>query len=82
MMILIICYITYSSANRGFSIGINDVQPGEVLKAKKDELIESANKTCDDLIERSKSGKLVNQPGCNEEQTLEVNISYFAFTLS
>ncbi|CAG8634234.1 6225_t:CDS:10, partial [Paraglomus occultum] len=62
-------------ANRGFSIGINDVQPGEVLKAKKDELIESANKTCDDLIERSKSGKLVNQPGCNEEQTLETHIS-------
>ena len=24
--------------------------------AKKDELIESANKSCDDLIERSKSG--------------------------
>ncbi|CAG8530365.1 3760_t:CDS:10 [Cetraspora pellucida] len=62
-------------ANRGFSIGISDVQPGEILREKKDKLITDANKACDDLIERSKSGKLENQPGCNEEQTLEAHIS-------
>ncbi|CAG8537130.1 5091_t:CDS:10, partial [Scutellospora calospora] len=62
-------------ANRGFSIGINDVQPGEILRDKKDRLIADANKACDDLIERSKLGKLENQPGCNEEQTLEAHIS-------
>ncbi|KAF0416431.1 beta and beta-prime subunits of DNA dependent RNA-polymerase [Gigaspora margarita] len=62
-------------ANRGFSIGINDVQPGEILREKKDRLIADANRACDDLIERSKSGKLENQPGCNEEQTLEAHIS-------
>ncbi|CAJ0633518.1 5567_t:CDS:10 [Entrophospora sp. SA101] len=62
-------------ANHGFSIGINDVQPGEQLREKKDHLIEMANKACDDLIELSKSGKLENQPGCNEGQTLEAHIS-------
>lgn len=59
-------------ANRGFSIGIDDVQPGEILREKKDNLIAEANKACDELIERSKAGLLENQPGCNEEQTLEV----------
>ncbi|CAG8479721.1 17381_t:CDS:10 [Racocetra fulgida] len=63
------------SFEKSFSIGINDVQPGEILREKKDKLITDANKACDDLIERSKSGKLENQPGCNEEQTLEAHIS-------
>ncbi|KAG9291493.1 hypothetical protein G9A89_021912 [Geosiphon pyriformis] len=62
-------------ANQGFSIGINDVMPGEELRAKKENLIEVANKSCDELIESSKNGKLENQPGCNEEQTLEAKIS-------
>ncbi|CAG8437968.1 16808_t:CDS:10 [Acaulospora morrowiae] len=62
-------------ANHGFSIGISDVQLGEVLREKKDYLIAEANKSCDELIERSKAGLLENQPGCNEEQTLETHIS-------
>ena len=48
------------------------MQPGEKLRERKEELIEIANKTCDELIEKSKSGQMENQPGCNEEQTLEV----------
>ncbi|CAG8468336.1 8399_t:CDS:10 [Diversispora eburnea] len=62
-------------ANCGFSIGIDDVQPGEILREKKDNLIAEANKACDELIECSKTGLLDNQPGCNEEQTLEAHIS-------
>ncbi|KAI8055130.1 hypothetical protein BDF22DRAFT_725512 [Syncephalis plumigaleata] len=60
---------------KGFSIGINDVQPGEVLRQKKDSLVETAYSECDQLIEDSKRGMLVNQPGCDEEQTLESKIS-------
>lgn len=30
---------------------------------------------CDDLIARAKRGKLENQPGCDQEQTLEAMIS-------
>ena len=60
---------------KGFSIGINDVQPGDVLRGKKDALVETAYTECDQLIEDSKRGQLVNQPGCNEEQTLEVGCS-------
>ncbi|PKY40391.1 beta and beta-prime subunits of DNA dependent RNA-polymerase [Rhizophagus irregularis] len=62
-------------ANRGFSIGINDVQPGEKLRERKEELIGMANKRCNELIEQSKLGLIENQPGCDEEQTLETHIS-------
>ncbi|KAG0246496.1 hypothetical protein BGX31_001773 [Mortierella sp. GBA43] len=59
----------------GFSIGINDVQPGEILASKKDELVQNAYLHCDDLIRRSLSGQLENQAGCDTEQTLEALIS-------
>ncbi|KAG0310942.1 hypothetical protein BGZ97_012208 [Linnemannia gamsii] len=59
----------------GFSIGINDVQPGEILASKKDELVRNAYAHCDDLIRRSLNGQLENQPGCDIEQTLEALIS-------
>lgn len=59
-------------ANKGFSIGIEDVQPGEILKQKKDQLVEQAYAKCDKLIKDSLNGMLENQPGCNQEQTLEV----------
>ncbi|KZS94039.1 beta and beta-prime subunits of DNA dependent RNA-polymerase [Sistotremastrum niveocremeum HHB9708] len=62
-------------ANLGFSLGINDVTPGPILAAKKDALIEEAYRICLDLIEKAKYGKLVNKPGCNQEQTLEAEIS-------
>lgn len=60
--------------NRGFSIGISDVTPGENLKAKKEELVEIAYAKCDELIDLYNRGKLETQPGCNEEQTLEAKI--------
>ncbi|CAG8562176.1 2317_t:CDS:10 [Ambispora gerdemannii] len=62
-------------ANQGFSIGIDDVMPGEELRTKKEKLIEFANIRCDELIQSSISGKLENQSGCNKEQTLEAHIS-------
>ncbi|VEU20021.1 DEKNAAC100573 [Brettanomyces naardenensis] len=59
---------------KGFSIGINDVIPSEIVKRKKEEMVQLAYKKCDDLIELFKEGKLETQPGCNEEETLEAKI--------
>ncbi|KTW25869.1 hypothetical protein T552_03143 [Pneumocystis carinii B80] len=61
--------------NQGFSIGINDVQPGVLLKKKKESLVKAAYQSCDDLICALSSGKLENQPGCDAEQTLEAKVS-------
>lgn len=61
-------------ANRGFSIGINDVMPPDRLKLEKDKMVEKAYKQCDELIMLFNEGKLETQPGCNEEQTLEAKI--------
>ncbi|QSL65865.1 hypothetical protein MERGE_000144 [Pneumocystis wakefieldiae] len=61
--------------NQGFSIGINDVQPGVLLKEKKESLVKEAYQSCDDLIHALSSGKLENQPGYDAEQTLEAKVS-------
>jgi DNA-directed RNA polymerase III subunit RPC1 len=61
--------------NYGFSIGIQDVQPGDELNRRKNLLVTNGYDACDALIQKSKDGKLENQPGCNAEQTLESHIS-------
>ena len=58
--------------NQGFSIGINDVQPGERLRKEKELTVEKGYAECDKTIKLFKEGKLPNQPGCDAEQTLEV----------
>ena len=60
------------SANRGFSIGISDVTPGLGLLKAKDELLSNGYKKCDEYIQDFKEGRLNTQPGCSEEETLEV----------
>lgn len=62
-------------ADQGFSLGINDVMPGEKLRSTKDQKVEAAYKECLELIEKAKVGKLDNLPGCDQEQTLESMIS-------
>lgn len=62
-------------ANQGFSLGINDVMPGERLRSTKNSKVAAAYDHCLDLIEKAKVGKLENLPGCNQEQTLENMIS-------
>lgn len=49
--------------------------PGPILAAGKDDLVEKAYAACIDLIAQAKKGKLENQPGCDQEQTLEAMIS-------
>ncbi len=62
-------------ANRGFSIGIDDVQPTIGLSKEKQLTVEKGYADCDDLIAKSIRGALENQPGCTPEQTLESHIS-------
>jgi hypothetical protein len=63
-----------SSANRGFSIGIGDVTPGQGLLKAKYELLNAGYKKCDEYIEALNTGKLQQQPGCTAEETLEVRL--------
>ncbi|KAI9813282.1 MAG: hypothetical protein M1827_004224 [Pycnora praestabilis] len=61
--------------NQGFSIGISDVYPGQKLVELKQALVERAYAQCDALIAKFKDGKLEKAPGCDEEQTMENQIS-------
>ena len=61
--------------NKGFSIGISDVTPGERLRTQKDSLVDEAYDESRSLIVRAAEGKLENQPGSNLEETLESMIS-------
>ncbi|OMO91373.1 RNA polymerase, alpha subunit [Corchorus olitorius] len=61
--------------NHGFSIGIDDVQPGKRLNDEKAVTIAGDYKKCDEEIEMFNEGKLQLKPGCDAAQTLEANIS-------
>lgn len=61
--------------NQGFSIGIDDVQPGSVLRKEKDITVAKGYVDCDASIRLSKEGGLPNAPGCNQEKTLEGKLS-------
>ncbi|XP_023142622.1 DNA-directed RNA polymerase III subunit RPC1 isoform X2 [Amphiprion ocellaris] len=61
-------------SNRGFSIGIGDVTPGQGLLKAKQDLLDDGYKKCDEYIEALETGKLQQQPGCTAEETLEALI--------
>ncbi|KAM9325606.1 DNA-directed RNA polymerase III subunit RPC1 [Gastrophryne carolinensis] len=61
-------------SNRGFSIGIGDVTPGQGLLKAKHDLLDAGYKKCDEYIEALNTGKLQQQPGCSAEETLEALI--------
>ncbi|XP_020550632.1 DNA-directed RNA polymerase III subunit 1 isoform X2 [Sesamum indicum] len=61
--------------NHGFSIGINDVTPGDVLNKEKKLTIDKEYGQCTDYIESYNSGKLELLPGCNRAETLEAKIT-------
>ncbi|KAI7041256.1 beta and beta-prime subunits of DNA dependent RNA-polymerase [Hortaea werneckii] len=61
--------------NIGFSIGISDVYPSMKLRQEKDEKVRIAYAKCADLINLFMSGKLQRDPGCDEEMTMENQIS-------
>ncbi|EEF30548.1 DNA-directed RNA polymerase III largest subunit, putative [Ricinus communis] len=61
--------------NHGFSIGIDDVQPGKKLIDGKGKTISNGYQQCDKLIEQYNEGKLLLKPGCDATQTLESEIT-------
>lgn len=61
-------------SNRGFSIGIGDVTPGQGLLRAKMNLLSAGYNKCDEYIHELNSGKLQTQAGCSAEQTLEAMI--------
>ncbi|XP_047325049.1 DNA-directed RNA polymerase III subunit 1 [Impatiens glandulifera] len=67
--------------NHGFSIGIDDVKPGDdLIRSKKDKIDEGYGK-CDELIQSYNKDMLKLQFGCNAAQTLEAEITGVLNTL-
>ncbi|CAF1214927.1 unnamed protein product [Adineta steineri] len=65
---------SYYLMNRGFSIGLIDVTPGEKLMKEKRLLVSEGYDKCNTYIRQLQEGKLQLQPGCSPEQTLEALI--------
>ena len=63
---------SYHIGNRGFSIGIDDVQASEALLKERARVVEFRYRNCDELTERFKRGTLELVSGMNAEQSLEV----------
>ena len=61
--------------NFGFSIGIDDVTPSEDLKQFKRSLIQERYVKCTENIEKYHAKTLQLHPGCNEEESLEAELS-------
>ncbi|CAL1403267.1 unnamed protein product [Linum trigynum] len=61
--------------NHGFSIGIDDVQPGKRLSDEKGRTISNGYQHCNKIIEEYNQGKLALKPGCDATQTLEAEIT-------
>lgn len=62
---------SYFLANRGFSLGIDDVTPTPGLIEQKKMLLESGYSKVDQFIQSQKDGRIDRQPGQTVEQTLE-----------
>ncbi|KAK0564078.1 DNA-directed RNA polymerase III subunit C1 (rpo31) [Tilletia horrida] len=60
--------------NKGFSLGINDVMPGENLRKTKQSRIQDAYTEAASMIDKAKRGLLDNMAGASQEETLESNI--------
>ena len=61
-------------SNNGFSLGINDVTPGDRLNQKKQALIDKAYAECDILIKQYKAGTIERMPGCDALTSMENKI--------
>ncbi|KAI1716490.1 RNA polymerase rpb1, domain 5 domain-containing protein [Ditylenchus destructor] len=61
-------------SNRGFSIGIGDVKPGEKLLNQKGILVSNGYMACEEFIEDLRNGKLKPRAGCSDVETLEALI--------
>lgn len=67
--------------NHGFSIGIEDVQPGVLLNRNKSARILEGYRRCDELIQEYIKGMLKLQPGSDAADTLEAEITKILNTI-
>ncbi|CAK0785283.1 hypothetical protein CVIRNUC_008489 [Coccomyxa viridis] len=59
---------------RGFSIGVDDVIPLPRLSQEVADVTSSSYEACQELIASYRMGKLQLMPGCDEDQSLELEI--------
>lgn len=59
----------------GFSIGIDDVTATSKLVEAKHEVVKEGYANCENHIQLYREGRLLLQPGCDQDQTLEVLVS-------
>lgn len=62
-------------ADRGFSIGIDDVTPPGRMLASKDRIVADGRSSADDQIAAYKTGKIRLKPGCDALQSLESEVN-------
>lgn len=60
---------------RGFSIGIDDVTPSNWLQAENNRKMTASYRQCESFIQQFQEGRLIPDPGMNEEETLEAKIT-------
>ncbi|EZG50618.1 DNA-directed RNA polymerase [Gregarina niphandrodes] len=58
-------------ANRGMTIGIDDVTPTAVITQLKEEMLKDGFGRVDALVEAHRTGRMLPDSGCTLEQTLE-----------
>eukprot|EP00981_Chlorochromonas_danica_P010917 scaffold3535_cov162-Ochromonas_danica.AAC.3 len=62
-------------ADRGFSIGIDDVTPSKRMLALKEKIVAEGQYNADDQISAYKSGRIRLKPGCDALQSLESEVN-------
>ncbi|XP_018403555.1 PREDICTED: DNA-directed RNA polymerase III subunit RPC1 [Cyphomyrmex costatus] len=60
--------------DRGISLGIGDLIPSQSLLRAKENVLNTHYSTCNEYIQLMEQGRLICQPGCSEEETLETRI--------
>lgn len=58
-------------SENGFSIGVDDVTPSQLLQNRKRGLVTAGYAKCDEYIDKLRNGKLELRPGCTAEESLE-----------
>lgn len=66
--------ISHFMANRGFSLGIDDVTPTQSLESEKQSLLSKGYATVNHNIVEEKEGRLEAEAGLSREETLEAMI--------
>lgn len=76
---MVVFYLVFCSARwigiHGFSIGIDDVQPGVVLEQRKKDEIGDGYKACNKKIEDFRQGNLQLKSGLDAAKSLEAEIT-------